>query len=38
MLFLLILSFVIFTYYPPKIDIFKDPNNNSYGIPISSKV
>lgn len=28
----MILSFVIFTFYPPKIDIFKDHNTNSYGI------
>lgn len=31
-LILLLLSFMIFTYYPPKIGLFKDPITNNYGI------
>lgn len=31
-LIILALSFIIFTFYPPKINLFKDPINNSYGI------
>ena len=27
-----ILFFVFFTYFPPKINYFKDPVNKSYGI------
>lgn len=31
-LILLTVSFFIFTFYPPKINLFKDPINGSYGI------
>ena len=31
-LILLFLSLIIFTYYPPKIGLFKDPISNKYGI------
>lgn len=29
---ILLFSFIIFTYFPPKIDLFKDPITNTYGI------
>ena len=31
-LIILFLSFIIFTYAPPKINLFKDPLSNTYGI------
>ena len=31
-LILLTILFIVFTYYPPKINLFKDPINNSYGV------
>lgn len=31
-LLILLFSFIIFTYFPPKINYFKDPVNNNYGI------
>ena len=31
-LFLLFFSFIIFTYFPPNINFFKDPITNQYGI------
>lgn len=31
-LIFLFLSFIIFTYFPPKIGLFKDPITNTYGI------
>lgn len=31
-LIILLLCFIIFTYFPPKIGLFKDPVTNSYGI------
>lgn len=31
-LIILLLCFVVFTYFPPKIGLFKDPITNSYGI------
>lgn len=31
-LIILTLAFIIFTFYPQKINLFKDPINNSYGI------
>lgn len=31
-LIILLLCFIIFTYFPPKIGLFKDPITNSYGI------
>ena len=30
-LILLTILFIVFTYYPPRINLFKDPINNSYG-------
>lgn len=30
----LLLAFIIFTFYPPKINLFKDPLTNKYGIQI----
>lgn len=32
LLIILLSFFIIFTYFPPKINYFKDPINNSYGI------
>lgn len=29
---ILIICFVVFTYYPPQINYFKDPVNNTYGV------
>ncbi len=31
-LIILLLAFIIFTYFPPKIQYFKDPLTNKYGI------
>lgn len=31
-LIILLLCFVLFTYFPPKINLFKDPVHNEYGI------
>jgi hypothetical protein len=31
-LVLLGLAFVLFTFYPPQLPIFKDPTNGKYGI------
>lgn len=31
-LLILLISFIIFTYFPPKINYFKDPIKNNYGI------
>lgn len=31
-LFILLIAFIIFTYYPPEIGLFKDPVTNTYGI------
>lgn len=31
-LLILLFCFIIFTYFPPKINYFKDPINNTYGI------
>lgn len=31
-IFLLFFSFIIFTYFPPNINLFKDPITNQYGI------
>ena len=30
---LLVLAFVLFTFYPPRIPLFKDPNSGEYGRP-----
>lgn len=30
---LLLFSFVLFTFYPPRLNIFCDSSNNSYGLP-----
>jgi len=32
-LILLALAFVLFTFYPPQLPIFRDPNTGDYGIP-----
>jgi hypothetical protein len=32
-LVLLGLAFVLFTFYPPQLPIFRDPNTEGYGIP-----
>jgi len=32
LLILILISFIVFTYYPPKMEIFRNPINNSYGI------
>jgi len=32
LLTLLFLSFIVFTYYPPKMEIFRNPLNDGYGI------
>lgn len=31
-LIILLICFILFTYFPPKINLFKDPVNNEYGI------
>lgn len=36
-LIILLLSFIIFTYIPPKINLFKDPISNTYGISNKTK-
>lgn len=30
---LLLFSFILFTFYPPSLNIFRDSSNNSYGLP-----
>lgn len=32
LLVVILLKFIVFTYYTPKMEIFRDPINNSYGI------
>ena len=32
LIFLILISFIAFTYNPPKINLFKDPVTNTYGI------
>ena len=36
-LIILFFSFIIFTYFPPKINLFKDPITNTYGISYKAK-
>ena len=33
MLILLAIAFILFTFYPPQLPIFRDPNTGNYGIP-----
>jgi hypothetical protein len=34
-LVMLVLAFVLFTFYPPRLSIFMDPRNGTFGIPVS---
>ena len=39
-LILLIITYIIFTiwtYFPPKVDLFRDPENNTYGIKLDNR-